>query len=244
MSGLLIIEDSISRSLFPSDCSPQNKVPSDSFNVNKAIHISLAAQPWHQQRLSFTNIKHSCRVIEPHFMLSWTVHDAQLCLFITKCTFTMATQLTLDWNIHEAERAHNKHPETAFAWARTFNDACLFFFPSRSRCFLCSYFTGSPAGVLNERKPRDSTDDCFNGDFLPSKTFHVILIPSSTNQRSNFFFFAMSAKVEGLYADLLPWHVNLSLPKCTGAKVQSSKCIWLLLKPQNTQLWISEINEI
>lgn len=127
MSGLLIIEDSISRwsSLFPSDSSPQNKVPCDSFNVNQAIHISLAAQPWHQQRLGCTNIKHSCRVIAPHFPLSWTVHNAQVCLFITNCNFTMATQSTLDWNIHEVERAHNKEPETAFAWARTFNDACL-----------------------------------------------------------------------------------------------------------------------
>lgn len=90
MSGLLKIEDCISRwsSLFPSDYSPE----SDSFNVNKAIHISLAAQPRHQQQLGFTNIKHSCRVIAPHFRLSWTVHVALDCLFITNYTFTMATQ--------------------------------------------------------------------------------------------------------------------------------------------------------
>lgn len=39
----------------------------------------------------------------------------------------MATQAHLDWKIHEVERAHNKHPETAFAWASKFNDACMVF---------------------------------------------------------------------------------------------------------------------
>lgn len=146
MPGLLKIENCISRwsSLFPSDCSPQNKVPSDSFNVNKAIHISLAAQPRHQQRLGFTNIKHSCRVIAPHFQLSWTVRVALDCLFITNYTFTMATQSHLDWNIQEVERAHNKNPETAFAGASKFNDACVVFsaqFPDFAcHCFLCSHF--------------------------------------------------------------------------------------------------------
>lgn len=127
MPGLLKIEACISRwsSLFPSDCSPQNKVPSDSFNVNKAIHISLAAQPRHQQRLSFTNIKDSCKVMAPHFHLSWTVRVALDCLFITNYTFTMATQLHLDWNIQEVERAHNKNSEAASAGASKFDDAGL-----------------------------------------------------------------------------------------------------------------------
>lgn len=159
ISGLLIIEDCISRwsSLFPSDCSPQNIVPCDSFNVNKAIHISLAAQPWHQQRLSFTNIKHSCMVIAPHFMLSWTVRVAQECLFITNYTFTTATQSHLDWNICVVER-YNKHPRTVFAGASTFNDTCLVF----SVKFLI-FFSMSLFSVLTFHMQANSTSFlCFH----------------------------------------------------------------------------------
>lgn len=244
MSGLLIIEDSISRwsSLFPSDCSPQNKVSLDSFNVNKAIHISLAAQPWHQQWLGFTNIKHSCRVIALHFTLSWTVHHAQACLFITNCTFTMETQSILDWNIHEVERAHSKDPETAFEWARTFNDACLVFLHQ----VLVVFSANISQAPQQERWMRGNRVTAqrivlMEISFLPRYSTWFWFPPLQINDA---IFSCNEHRVEALYADFLPWHVNCSLPKYTGAKVQSLKCIWLLLKTQNTQLWIWEVNRI
>lgn len=177
MPGLLKIEACVSRwgSLFPSDSSPQNKVPSDSFNVNKAIHISLAAQPRHQQWLDFTNIKHSCRVIAPHFQLSWTVRVALDCLFITNYTFTMATQSHLDWSIQEVERAHNKYSE-ALLW---------FSLPSSWFCVPFSLLALRTHAKLNISYPdwerRMSacwvTEDCVNVTFS-LKIFNMIWIPS------------------------------------------------------------------
>lgn len=170
---LLKIEACISRwsSLFPSDCSPQNKVPSDSFNVNKAIHISLAAQPRHRQRLGFTNIKDSCRVTAPHFQLSWTVGVALDCLFITNYTFTMATQSHLDWNIQ------------AFAGASKFNDTLVV----SSAQFLILRAVVSSARISHTCKIKhqlswlgvmlsDRTEDCVNVTFS-LKIFSMIWIP-------------------------------------------------------------------
>lgn len=155
-----------------------------------------------------TNIKHSCRVIAPHFTLSWTVHNAQVCLFITNCTFTMATQSTLDWNIHEVERAHNKHPETAFAWARTFNDACLLFL--HQVLIFSAHISQAPQQEHWMRGNRVTAQRIvlMEISFLPRYSTWFLFPLLQINEA---IFSCNECRVEGLYADLLPWHVNLSL---------------------------------
>lgn len=161
--------------------------------MNKTIHISLAAQPRHQQRLGFTNIKHSCRVIAPHFQLSWTVHVALDCLFITNYTFTMATQSHLDWNIQKVERAHNKNPGTAFAGASRFDDmvfstqflilrAIVFSARTSHTCKIKHQL--SWLGAPDECTLSDRTEDCVNVTFS-LKIFNMIWIPSYSLVKSS-----------------------------------------------------------
>lgn len=96
-----------------------------------------------------------------------------------------------------------------FAWARTFNDACL--------VFLHQVLVVFPAHISQapqqERRMREC--DSTGISFFPR---HSTWFWFSLLQINQAVFFCTECRVKGLYADLIPWHVNLSLTKWHSCK--------------------------